>query len=72
MQICVEVKPNMAALIEDPSCTDKRGGTKVGSTPDGSAVDVHVLKDVGIDAAIMTYGARLTSLRTPDRAAQWD
>lgn len=57
----------MAALIEDPSFTDKRGGTKVGSIPDGSAVDVYVLKDEGIDAAIMTYGARLTSLRTPDR-----
>jgi aldose 1-epimerase len=30
-------------------------------------VDVYVLKHEGIDAAIMTYGARLTSLRTPDR-----
>jgi aldose 1-epimerase len=43
------------------------GGAKVGSAPDGSAVDVYLLKGEGIDAAIMTYGARLTSLRTPDR-----
>ena len=57
----------MATAIEGPGFTDKRGGTKVGSAPDGSAVDVYVLKDEGIDAAIMTYGARLTSLRTPDR-----
>jgi aldose 1-epimerase len=67
MQICVEVKPNMAAVIEGPSWTDKRGGTKVGSAPGGSAVHVYVLRHEGIDAAIMTHGARLTSLRTPDR-----
>jgi aldose 1-epimerase len=47
--------------------TERAGGTKVGSTPDGSVVDLYVLKHDGIDAAIMTYGARLTSLRTPDR-----
>jgi hypothetical protein len=67
MQICAEVKPNMATVLEGPSGTDKRGGTKVGSAPDGSAVNVYVLKHEGIDAAIMTYRARLTSLRTPDR-----
>src|SRR5882762_1035866 len=67
MRIRGKVKPNMATVIEPPSCTDKRGGTKVGSAPDGSAVDVYVLKHEGIDAAIMTYGARLISLRTPDR-----
>ena len=46
---------------------ERGAGTKVGSTADGSAVDLYVLKHEGIDASIMTYGARLTSLRAPDR-----
>jgi aldose 1-epimerase len=47
--------------------TERGGGTKVGFTPDGSLVDLYGLEHEGIDAAIMTHGARLTSLRTPDR-----
>src|ERR1700721_2454471 len=47
--------------------TERTCGMKVGTTGDGSVVDLHVLEHMGIDAAIMTYGARLTSLRTPDR-----
>jgi aldose 1-epimerase len=57
----------MATALMNSNWTEKRGGIKVGSTPDGSVVDLHVLEHESIDAAIMTYGARLTSLRTPDR-----
>ena len=57
----------MATALMSSNWTERRGGIKVGSTPDGSVVDLHVLEHEDIDAAIMTYGARLTSLRTPDR-----
>ena len=57
----------MATALMSSNWTERRGGIKVGSTPDGSVVDLYVLEHEGIDAAIMTYGARLTSLRTPDR-----
>src|ERR1700739_1723900 len=57
----------MATVLSSSNLTESEGGTKVGSTPDGSVVDLYVLEDEGIDAAIMTYGARLTSLRAPDR-----
>ena len=57
----------MATALMSSNLTGRTGGMKVGSTRDGSAVDLHVLKHENIDAAIMTYGARLTSLRAPDR-----
>ena len=57
----------MATALSSSNWTESEGGTKIGSTADGSAVDLYVLEHEGIDAAIMTYGARLTSLRTPDR-----
>ena len=57
----------MATAILSSNWTERAGSIKVGSTRDGSVVDLHVLEHESIDAAIMTYGARLTSLRTPDR-----
>lgn len=57
----------MATALMSTNETEKRRGIKVGSAADGSVVDLHLLEHEGIDAAIMTYGARLTSLRTPDR-----
>ena len=57
----------MATAVISSSWEERTCGIKVGSTRDGSVVDLHVLEHEGIDAAIMTYGARLTSLRTPDR-----
>jgi aldose 1-epimerase len=57
----------MATALTSSYWTEETGDTKVGSTPDGSVVDVYALEHKGIDAAIMTYGARLTSLRVPDR-----
>jgi aldose 1-epimerase len=38
-----------------------------GTTPDGTAVEIYTLKGDGIEAAIMTYGARVVSIRTADR-----
>jgi aldose 1-epimerase len=62
-----EVQSTMATALMSSNCSERRGSIKIGSTPDGALVDLHVLEHEGIDAAIMTYGARLTSLRTPDR-----
>ncbi len=38
-----------------------------GTTPDGTAVDIYTLKGDGIEAKVMTYGARVVSIETPDR-----
>ena len=40
-----------------------------GRLPDGTAVDIYTLTNkAGLEARIMTYGAILVSLKTPDRA----
>jgi aldose 1-epimerase len=57
----------MMTAIEGLSWTEKRGGTGVGTIADGSAVDLYMLKDSGVEATIITYGARIVSIRTPDR-----
>lgn len=45
--------------------------TALGRTPDGHSVERYVLANThGVTAEIMTYGATLTALRTPDRAGQ--
>src|ERR1700722_13469253 len=62
-----DVKRVASRDTRSSSWMERGAGTKVGSTADGSAVDLYVLKHEGIDASIMTYGARLTSLRAPDR-----
>ncbi|MBV8207459.1 MAG: galactose mutarotase, partial [Acidobacteria bacterium] len=41
-----------------------------GKTPDGTAVDIYTLKDSQFEAQIITYGAALVSLKTPDRMRQ--
>jgi aldose 1-epimerase len=41
--------------------------TVYGTTPDGTAVDLYTLKSEGIEASIMTYGARIVSIKTADR-----
>ncbi|HMH12227.1 MAG TPA: aldose epimerase family protein [Edaphobacter sp.] len=38
-----------------------------GNTSDGTAVDIYTLKTEGIEAQVMTYGARVVSIKTPDR-----
>ena len=38
-----------------------------GKMPDGTAVDVYIVKDGDVEAHIITYGATVVSLTTPDR-----
>ncbi len=38
-----------------------------GTTPDGKAVEIYTLKSPTVEARIMTYGARIVSIETPDR-----
>jgi aldose 1-epimerase len=42
----------------------------LGTMPDGTAVDLYTLKSDGIEAGIMTYGARVVSIKTADRAGK--
>src|SRR3984885_15374018 len=44
--------------------------TTLGTMPDGTAVELYTLKNDGIEASIMTYGARVVSIKTPDRAGK--
>lgn len=47
--------------------------TDFGKTPDGTPVDLYTLVNKnGIELAVMTYGARVTKLKTPDRAGHFD
>jgi aldose 1-epimerase len=41
--------------------------TEFGKMPDGRAVDIYTLKSDGIEARIMTYGARIVAIKTADR-----
>src|ERR1700730_18129752 len=41
--------------------------TVFGTTPDGTAVDLYTLKAEGIEASVMTFGARVVSIKTADR-----
>ena len=43
------------------------GRTIAGGTPDGSTVDLYSLRSVGIRVTVMTFGARIVSIETPDR-----
>ena len=38
-----------------------------GKMPDGTAVDMYVIKDGDVEAHLITYGATVVSLSTPDR-----
>lgn len=38
-----------------------------GTAPDGKAVEIYTLKSPTVEARIMTYGARIVSIQTPDR-----
>jgi len=41
--------------------------TALGKMPDGTVIDLYTLKGDGIEASIMTYGARIVSIKTADR-----
>jgi aldose 1-epimerase len=58
----------MKTAFQDPARTTWDCGEKhVGFTADGTPVHLYVLRDHGIEAAIINYGARVVSIRTPDR-----
>src|ERR1700758_71935 len=65
-EVMTEVQMKMA--FQDPGQTTRDCGERnVGFTADGTPVHLYVLKDHSIEAAIMNYGARVVSIRTPDR-----
>jgi aldose 1-epimerase len=41
--------------------------TALGTTPDGTTVDLYTLTSEGIEVGVMTLGARVVSIKTPDR-----
>ena len=41
--------------------------SEFGKTPDGATVDLYTLKGDGIEAQVMTFGARVVSIKTADR-----
>ncbi|PYR05328.1 MAG: galactose-1-epimerase, partial [Acidobacteria bacterium] len=44
-----------------------------GKMPDGATVDIYTLTNIhGMEARIMTYGAVVVSLKTPDRSGRLD
>src|ERR1700751_452813 len=62
---CVKVMLLMMAIA-----TTARGmvtQTALGKTPDGTPVDLYILTSDGIEASIMTYGARVVSIKVPNR-----
>jgi aldose 1-epimerase len=60
--------PRAAAAGEGGPTMDVRKEL-FGRLPDGTAVDIYTLTNkAGLEARIMTYGAILVSLKTPDRA----
>ena len=41
-----------------------------GTTPDGKAVEIYTLKSPAVEARIMTYGARIVSIKTADKTGK--
>ncbi len=41
-----------------------------GTMPDGSAVDVYTLKSAKVEARVITYGAKLISVKSADRSGK--
>lgn len=57
----------MTTAIQIPGRAAESSGANIGLTTDGAAVSLYLLKDDGVEAAVMTYGARIASIRAPDR-----
>lgn len=64
----------ITALTLFSGCTMRRVGltrAPFGQLPDGRGVELFTLKSGhGIEVSVMTYGAIITSIRTPDRSGQ--
>ncbi len=41
-----------------------------GKTPDGTAVEIYTLKSDAVEARVMTYGARIVSIKTADKSGK--
>jgi hypothetical protein len=57
----------MKTAFQDPGWTARNCGENVGFIAVDAPVHLYVLKDHGIKAAAMNYGARIVSIRTTDR-----
>ena len=42
-----------------------------GKMPDGTPIEVYTLRSNRVEAQVMTYGATLITLKTPDHSAKW-
>ena len=62
------------AMISDKTVSNAQSKSAVekrafGKTPEGTAIDLYVLKNKnGVEANVITFGAALVSLKTPDRS----
>lgn len=68
--ICAGLVPSAAAPVRAAAGPPAPAVTKslFGRLPDGTEVDLYTLTNShGLEARIMTYGATLTSVKTPDR-----
>src|SRR5690349_14524650 len=72
MLLCAALKPTiLAALAVLAAAHATVTRTSFGRSPDGAAVDVFTLTNAhGIEVRVMSYGATILSIRTPDRAGR--
>src|SRR5437660_1754008 len=56
----------LMTTIAEPAVTRQRYGTM----PDGTTVDVYTLREGAIEVRIISYGATVIALSTPDRNQQ--
>ena len=61
-----------AATESKPEAKAKLTKSEFGKTPDGASVDLYTLTNKnGVEVGVMTYGAIVTKIRTPDRKGQF-
>jgi aldose 1-epimerase len=58
---------SMAAALPAQGAVTK---ASFGTLPDGTAVDIYTLKADGLEVRVTSFGARIVSIRTPDRAGK--
>jgi len=62
-----------AMAEEDKDPPSKIDKTTIGNMPDGTEVQQYTLTNVhGLEVKVLTYGARITSVRVPDRDGKLD
>ena len=55
----------MVVIVASANCEVSK--KSFGKMPDGKSVDIYTLRSGGVEARVTEYGARLVSVRTPDR-----